>query len=44
MKEAYVKSLNNLFANYRVDNPDNNDDIWKYFKESVLSVTEKVCG
>ena len=44
MKEAYVKSLNNLFANYRIDNPDNNDDIWKYFKESVLSVTKKVCG
>ena len=37
MKEAYVKSLINLFANYRVDNPDNNDDIWKYFKEFFQS-------
>ena len=42
MKEAYVESLNDLLANYRIDNPDNVDDIWKYFKESVLSVTEKV--
>ena len=44
MKEVYVESLNDLLANYRIDNPDNVDDMWKYFKESVLSVTEKVCG
>ena len=42
MKEAYVESLNDLVANYRIDNPDNVDDIWKYFKEKVLSATE-VC-
>ena len=29
MKEAYVKSSNDLLANYRIDNPDNKDDIWK---------------
>ena len=44
MKEAYVKFLNDLPGNYRIDNPDNIDDIWKYFKVSVLSATENVCG
>ena len=42
MKEVCVESLNDILANYRIDNPDNVDDIWKYFKESVLSATEKV--
>ena len=37
MKEAYVESLNDLLANYRIDNPDNIDDIWKYFKECSFS-------
>ena len=44
MEETYVESLNNLLANYRIDNPDSVDDIWKYFKENVLSATENVCG
>ena len=44
MKEAYVESLNELLVNYKIDNPDNIDDIWKYFKESVLSALEKVSG
>ena len=44
MKEAYVKSLNDLLANSRIDNPDNVDEIWKYFKEKVLPVTENICG
>ena len=43
IKEAYVESLNNLLVNYRIDNPDNIDDIWKYFTESVVSATEKGC-
>ena len=43
-KEAYAESFNDLLANYRIDNLDNVDDIWKYFKESVFSDTEKVCG
>ena len=43
IKEAYFESLNELLANYRIDKPDNVDGIWKYFQESVLSSTEKVC-
>ena len=35
--------FNDILANYRIYNPDNVDDIWKYFKESVLSAT-KFCG
>ena len=30
--------------NYRIDKPNNIDDTWKYFKESALSATDKVCG
>ena len=43
IKEAYVEYLNDILANYRIYNPDNIDDIWKYFKESILSAT-KFCG
>ena len=37
MKEAYTESLNNLLANYWTDNPDNLDEICKYFKECSFS-------
>ena len=37
MKEVYVESLNDLPANYRLDDPDNVDDIRKYFKECFFS-------
>ena len=43
IKEAYFESLNELLVNYRIDKRDNVDGIWKYFQESVLSSTEKVC-
>ena len=43
IKETYVEYLNDILANYRIYNPDNVDDIWKYFKESVNSAT-KFCG
>ena len=42
--EAYVESTNNLLANSRIDHLDSVDDMWKYFKQSVLSATEKPCG
>ena len=44
MKDAYVKSLNNLLVNYSIDNHHNVDDIWKYFKESVFAATGRVSG
>ena len=37
VKEAYIESLNNLLANYRTDNPDNLDEIYKYFKQCSFS-------
>ena len=33
-KEAYNESLNDLPANYRIENHDNVYEIWKYFKEN----------
>ena len=33
-----------MFFRITGNNPDKVDDIWKYFKEHVLSATEKVCG
>ena len=44
MKDPYGESSNDLLAKYRIDNPDNVDDILICFKESILSPTEKVCG
>ena len=42
MKEAYVEFFVDALANYRIDNPDNHDNIWKYSTESALSAIEKV--
>ena len=44
MKEAYVESLHDILANYRIDNPDNVDDTRKYFKESVHPQKKFVVG
>ena len=38
MKEADIEFLNDRLVNYRIDNPDNVDDIWKYFNPLMHNI------